>query len=175
MHLQLSSCVIRSWQPADAEALQRHANNRNIWINLRDAFPHPYTAEDAAWFLNHVAQESPETSFAIATSDEAIGGIGLRLGADVHRKTAELGYWLAEPYWGCGIMSEAVAALTRYAFEAFNLQRVYAEPFAASLASARILQKVGFICEGRMCASVFKDGKLQDAFLYARLRDSQNL
>ncbi len=140
MRLELSSCLIRSWPPEDAVSLQRYANNQNIWINLRDEFPHPYTWNDAHSFLRRVTQEKPETIFAIATSAEAIGGIGLRLGSDIHRKTAELGYWLGEPIWGRGIMSQAVLEFTRHAFETFDLQRVYAEPFETNRASARVLE-----------------------------------
>jgi RimJ/RimL family protein N-acetyltransferase len=168
MHLKLQFSLIRSWSAADAAALQRYANNRNIWINLRNIFPHPYTLKDAEAFLNRVTQEKPETTFAIATSTEAIGCIGLRLGQDIHCKTAELGYWLAEPFWGRGIMSEAVTEFSRYAFEAFDLQRIYAEPFESNGASVRVLEKAGFISEGRMSASIFKDDKVQNSFLYAR-------
>ncbi len=171
MHLKLQSCVVRPWSTEDAVALQRHANNRKIWLNLRDVFPHPYTMEDAAAFLSFVAQETPQTTFAIAISSEAIGCIGLRLGVDVHRKTAELGYWMGEPFWGRGIMSEAVAGFVGYAFETFDLQRIYAEPFENNPASIRVLEKARFTCEGRLTASIFKDGKVLDSLLYARLRD----
>ena len=170
MHLNLQSSVIRPWSPTDAVALQRYANNRNIWINLRDAFPHPYTLEDAEAFLNLVTQEEPQMTFAIATASEAIGCIGLRRGMDIHSQTAELGYWLGEPFWGQGIMSEAVTEFSRYAFSAFELQRIYAEPFESNRASVRVLEKAGFVCEARMTASIFKDGKVLDSFLYARLR-----
>lgn len=170
MHLELPLFHIRSWSPADAASIQRYANNPNIWINLRDEFPHPYTLEDALAFLSRVTQEKPETTFAIATSSEAIGGIGLRVGSDIHCKTAELGYWLGEPFWGRGIMSRAVSEFTRHAFEMFHLQRIYAEPFESNRASTRVLEKAGFVCEGRMRASIFKDGKILDSFLYARVR-----
>ena len=172
MNLQLQSSLIRSWSLADAAALQRYANNRNIWINLRDVFPYPYTLENAHAFLSHVTQEKPETTFAIATSSEAIGCIGLRRGHDIHCKTAELGYWLGEPFWGQGIMSEAVTQFCGYAFEAFALQRIYAEPFESNRASVRVLEKAGFVCEGRMSASIFKDGKVLNSFLYARTRNN---
>jgi [ribosomal protein S5]-alanine N-acetyltransferase len=170
MHFKLQTCLLRSWCPSDAVALQRYANNRKIWINLRDVFPHPYTLKDADAFLNLVAQEKPEMTFAIATAFEAIGCIGLRRGLDIHCKTAELGYWLGEPFWGQGIMSEVVAEFSRHAFEMFDLQRIYAEPFESNRASAHILEKAGFVCEGRMTASIFKDGKVLNSFLYARIR-----
>jgi [ribosomal protein S5]-alanine N-acetyltransferase len=172
MELKLQSCVIRSWRVSDAVAVQRYANNRKVWLRLRDLFPHPYTLEDAHAFLGHVTNETPATTFALATPEEAIGCIGLRLGSDVHRKTAELGYWLGEPFWGRGIMSEAVAAFAPWAFETFDLARIYAEPFATNSASARVLSKAGFVCEGRLRASIFKDGQQLDSFLYARLREA---
>lgn len=171
MHLDLPSCVVRSWSFSDAPSLQRYANSRNIWLSLRDGFPHPYTLEDANEFLSRVAQERPETNFAIATSSEAIGGIGLRLGSDVHCKTAELGYWLGEPFWNRGIMSQVATEFTNHAFEVFDLERIYAEPFDNNYASARVLEKAGFHCEGRLRANVFKNNKVLDSFLYARVRD----
>lgn len=170
MHLQLNTCIIRSWHEQDAIALQRHANNRNVWLTLRDIFPHPYGLEDAKAFLNFVSAQTPEATFAIATPSEAIGCIGLTFGVDVHGQTAELGYWLAEPFWGRGIMSEAVAEFTRYAFDAFGIIRIFAEPFANNLASARVLEKAGFICEGTLRANVTKDGKILDSLMYAQLR-----
>ena len=169
MELQLKSCVIRTWSSSDAEAVQRYANNRKIWQNLRDVFPHPYTLDDAHAFLSRVTNEQPSATFAIALPSEAIGCIGLQLGRDVHRKTAELGYWLGEPFWGRGIMSEAVAELTRWAFEAFDLERIFAEPFANNPASMRVLERAGFVCEGRLRSSVFKDGRCLDSFLFARV------
>src|SRR5258708_27472232 len=112
MHYPLKLSSIRSWTPQDAAAVQRYADNRNIWLNLRDAFPHPYGLEDALVFLNQTARAKPETTFAIATPLEAIGCIGLRLGSDVRGKTAELGFWLGEPVSGRELMAEAAAALT---------------------------------------------------------------
>jgi RimJ/RimL family protein N-acetyltransferase len=147
MELKLQSCVSRSWSLSDAVAMQRYANNRKIWLNLRDMFPHPYTLDDAHAFLGYVTNEKPTTTFAIAMPSEAIGCIGLQIGRDVHRKTAELGYWLGEPFWSRGIMSEAVAELTRWAFGMFSLERIYAQPFANNPASVRVLEKAGFVCE----------------------------
>jgi len=172
VELKLKSSVIRPLALSDALAVQRYANNRKIWLNLRDLFPHPYSLEDANRFLNHVTSEKPAKTLAIALPTEAIGCIGLQMGRDVHCKTAELGYWLGEPFWGRGIMTEAVAELTRYAFETFDLERIYAQPFANNTASARVLEKAGFVCEGRLRANVFKDGQRLDSFLYARTREA---
>jgi [ribosomal protein S5]-alanine N-acetyltransferase len=171
MELKLKTCCIRPWRNEDAVSLQRYANNRGIWLNLRDIFPHPYTLANAEVFLGLVAKEEPLATFAIATESEAVGCIGLRLGVDVHRKTAELGYWLGEPYWSRGMMSEAVAAFTTEAFHHYDLVRIFAQPFASNTASIRVLEKTGFTCEGRLRANVLKDGKILDSFLYAKLHE----
>jgi len=167
--------MIRSWCDADLETLQSYANNRKIWLNLRDVFPHPYTIEDARWWIEHTSQENPERSFAIASAEEPIGGIGLIFGDGVHRCSAELGYWLGEPYWGRGIMTRAVSALTEYALKKLPLNRIYAEPFANNLASIRVLEKAGFQREGFLRDSVVKNGEILDQILYARLVSDHNL
>ena len=171
MELVLTKCAIRSWQPEDVPALVRHANNRQVWRNLRDRFPHPYTVRDAGDWIGRATAAVPETHFAIAIGDEAVGGIGLDLQTDVHRRSAELGFWLAEPYWGRGIMSEAVRAMTDFAFATFDLCRVYAEVFEWNPASMRVLEKAGYSCEGRLRKSVTKDGQTIDQVLYAIVRD----
>ena len=96
--LELKTCVVRPFNETDAESVQRYADIRKIWMCLRDLFPHPYTLENAKAFIKFLGQENPLKTCAIATPTEAIGGIGLRLGVDVHRKSAELGFWLAEPF-----------------------------------------------------------------------------
>jgi len=108
--------------------------------------------------------------FAIATREEAIGGIGISINHDVHRLTAELGYWLGEPFWGKGLMTEAVTKFTEYALEHFQLLRIYAEPFANNANSCRVLEKAGHALEGRLRNSAIKDGKVMDQFLYARIK-----
>ncbi len=112
MQLKLKSCDVRSWRTADAEPLARHADNRKIWLNLRDAFPHPYTHHDAREFIRSIRNRTPETTFAIAVNDEAVGSVGFVLRPDVERVSAEIGYWLAEPFWGRGIATDALVALT---------------------------------------------------------------
>lgn len=167
MHLKLTTCDVRSWRTTDVEALARHANNRNIWINLRDAFPHPYTKRDAREFLKSLSQRQPETLFAIAVNDEAVGGIGFVLHPDVERVSAEIGYWLGEPFWGRGIATEALVALTAHAIQTHGLTRVFAVPFASNAASCRVLEKAGYVLEGRLRKSAIKDGRVTDQLQYA--------
>jgi ribosomal-protein-alanine N-acetyltransferase len=170
MQLVLEQCLIRPWRLNDAESLAKHANNRKVWLALRDAFPHPYTIQDAHEFLQQAISERPTTDFCTEIQSLAAGGIGIRLGQDVHRHTAEFGYWLAEDFWGRGIMTEAVVAFIDFCFENFKLRRIYAEPFANNPASARVLEKTGFTFEGRLKNNVLKDGKLLDSLLYARTK-----
>ena len=169
MYRETGKCIIRNWQIQDAPSIVKYANNRKIWLNLRDAFPHPYSLGDAKVFISRVIEADPVTVFAIANPSEAIGGIGLVLGKDVHRFTAEIGYWLAEPYWGMGIMTDAVRCLTTWAFRELKLHRISAEPYATNTASHRVLEKAGFIREGVLRSSAFKDGKILDQYLYSQI------
>ena len=167
MNLTLTSCDVRSWRTSDAESLVEYADNRKIWMNLRDAFPHPYTRREARSFIRTVRERTPETTFAIAVKDEAVGSIGFVLRPDVERVSAEIGYWLAEPFWGRGIATEALIALTQYAIETHHLTRIYALPFAWNTPSCRVLEKAGYSLEARLRRSAIKDGQITDQMQYA--------
>lgn len=167
MNIQLTRATIRSWRLSDAPSLARHANNRKVWLNLRDGFPHPYTHADAVSYIEMALGKNPETLFAICVDDEAVGGIGFTVRSEVERLSAELGYWLGEPFWGKGIVTEAVSAITRYAMREFGLVRIYAMPYITNPASAKVLEKAGYMLEGKMRKAVIKDGKIIDQLLYA--------
>ena len=167
LELTLRTCVVRSWRTSDSDALLRHANNYKIWLNLRDAFPHPYTRQDARAYIRSVRDRVPETTFAIAVEGEAVGSIGFVLRHDVERVSAEIGYWLAEPFWGRGITTEALVAVTRFAIDTHRLTRIYALPFAWNIASCRVLEKAGYVLEARLRQSAIKDGKITDQMQYA--------
>jgi len=170
MEIKLLSCTLRRWKVGDEPSLVRHANNRNVWINLLDGFPHPYTLADAEHWIQHVSRESPIRNFAIEVDGEAVGAIGLHPKRDVYRKSAGIGYWLGESYWGRGIITEAVKALTGYAFSHFDLHRLYAGVFEWNHASMRVLEKAGYTFEARLRKGVTKDGKTIDELIYAFLR-----
>jgi RimJ/RimL family protein N-acetyltransferase len=167
IRLTLNRCEVRSWRTTDADALARYANNRAIWLNLRDAFPHPYTRRDAREYIRGVRQRAPQTGFAITVNDEAIGSIAFVLHRDVERVSAEIGYWLGEPFWGRGIATEALAAVTRHAIDAHGLTRLYAVPFAWNAASCRVLEKAGYALEARLRRSAIKDDAITDQLQYA--------
>ena len=167
MHLTRSATTVRTWRADDAPALARNANNRKIWINVRDRFPSPYTIEDAEGWVRHCARAMPSTDFAIEVDGEAAGGIGVVLHDDVERVSAELGFWLGEPFWGRGITTEALRAVTAHALTAHGLTRIYALPFEWNTASCRVLEKAGYVLEARLRRSAIKDGRVIDQMLYA--------
>jgi len=164
--------ILRAWRRSDIPALIQYANNRRIWLNLRNIFPHPYTrAEADEWIALCESNQGPPTHFAIELQGEAIGGIGCRLLDDVNCKTAEIGYWLGEPFWGRGIATAALKQTNEYTFQIFAVERLQATVFEWNPASARVLEKTGYKLEGRLRRSIFKDGRLGDSLLYARIRE----
>lgn len=167
MRIEAGPCALRAWRRGDEESLVRHANDRDVWINLRDQFPHPYTPADAQAWIGFAGGQAQPTSLAIEVEAHAVGGVSLRLHDDVERVAAELGYWLGKAYWNRGIMTAAVRAMTDYGFEHFALTRVYAVPFAYNVASHRVLEKAGYVCEGVLRRSAIKDEVVTDQLLYA--------
>lgn len=165
--LELTRCVLRPLAESDAPSIARHANNRKIWLNVRDRFPHPYALDDAVEFIQKAAESEHEVIFAIAVNGAAVGTIGLMLKQDVDRVSAEIGYWLGEEYWGQGIVSEAVKAVTAYGITHHQLTRVFAYTFEWNPASARVLEKAGFVLEGHLRRSAIKDGQIVDQRQYA--------
>lgn len=166
--------ILREWRQSDAADVVRYADNEKIARNLRDVFPHPYTLADAENFINSCleADEICQLFRAITVDGHAVGSVGLLLGRDVYQKNAELGYWLAEDFWGRGIMTQTVRQFCREGFSRWDIQRIYAEPFAYNIASRRVLEKAGFTLEGIMRQGVFKRGQVCDSCMYALLRES---
>lgn len=173
MELACPTCRLRPPRPGDAASLARHANDREIWLNLRDRFPHPYALSDAEAYIArvHEGAQDPVTAFAIEVGGEVAGGITLMPGHDIERVSAELGYWLGRAHWGRGVVTDAVRAVTGHAFATLGLRRVFAVPFAHNAASRRVLEKAGYVREGTMRRSAIKDGVLLDQHLYAAYDD----
>ena len=170
MQIEIGPCQLRNLHPADAEALARNANNRNVSRNLRDEFPYPYGLSDAHDWIEFVAGQDPQTHFAIDVEGEAVGVIGITLEEDVYRRSAEVGYWLGEPHWGRGIATAALKAVTEWAFAEFDLVRLYAEVFEWNPASGRVLEKAGYEFEARLRQSIIKEDQVIDALIYAMIR-----
>lgn len=163
---------IRKWHPDDAAALASVLNNRRILDNLRDGIPYPYTEKDALSFILGMLTEDEDSSFsfAVTADDRVIGSIGVFRQQNIHRQTAELGYYLAEEYWGQGIMTEAVRQICADVFANSDILRIYAEPYAYNTASCRVLEKAGFTFEGVLRQNAVKNGRVLDMRMYALLR-----
>ncbi len=157
----------------DAASIRMHADNPHIAQFLRDGFPHPFTLQNAAALIKRF-MESPADKVlarAVCVDDQAVGSIGLFVLDDVYCKTADLAYWLGETYWGYGIMPRAIRSICMDAFSCFDIVRIQAEPFANNTASHSALEKAGFVCEGTLRSRVCKNGHVQDARIYAMLKE----
>jgi ribosomal-protein-alanine N-acetyltransferase len=158
---------IRPWRPEDIDSLVHHADNKSIWLNLRDRFPHPYTRTDAEEFLDRASSLSPQIFFAIDLDGEAVGGVGVVPAEDIERISGELGYWVGEEHWGKGLATLAAREMTTYCFDTLKLHRVWASPFSRNTGSIRVLEKLGFRREGTLIESVIKDGRLESMVILA--------
>ena len=169
--LQYKNIILRSLTDDDATALAQLANNKKIYDNVRDALPHPYTLDDAIFFINLTKQENPQVSFAIEYEGVFCGMIGLIPQKDVYRLTAEIGYWLGEPFWGKGIITKAAAMVTDYGFNELGLIRIHTGIFEHNIASMKVLEKNGYKKECVFEKSVIKNGQILNEHRYAKLKD----
>ena len=166
-------CRIRKWELSDAKDLAAALSNKKVQDNLRDGLPYPYTEQDGKEFISAMlsADENETFAFAITVDNMVIGSIGIFRQGNIHRQTAELGYYIAEEYWGKGIMTEAVKQICAYVFAKSDIIRIYAEPFAYNIASCRVLEKVGFQYEGTLRSNAVKNGKVIDMEMYSLLKE----
>lgn len=171
MDFRLERSTLRPWRTEDVEALVRHANDAAVAGNMSDGFPYPYTHEHAAAWIGRALRMEPQTCFAIEIGGQAAGGIGVVPLDDVYRRSGEIGYWLGRAFWNRGIVTEAVHAVTEFAFRELDLLRVQTGIFEWNPASMRVLEKCGYVREGVQRRAVSKNGRLGDRVLYARLRD----
>jgi [ribosomal protein S5]-alanine N-acetyltransferase len=162
--------TIRPWTSDDLSDLVALADNVQIWNRLRNTFPHPYTRADGEAWLLLMQQMTPVVNFAIEYNGTLAGGIGLILNGDVYVRSAEVGYWIGEPYWGLGIATEALRQMVHHSFIYFDIVRLYAEVFENNKASMRVLEKNGFYLEGVRRKAVFKNDQLMDDYIWVLLR-----
>lgn len=163
-------CTLAPWRPDHTAALVAEANDAAVSANLRNTFPYPYRPGDAADWIAGCLTEDPVRNFAILVDDVVVGGVGLNVLDEVEAGTAEIGYWLGRRHWGKGIATAALTALTGYAFATFDLRRIHAAVYSWNPASARVLEKAGYVLEGRLREAVVKRGRVGDVLVYARLR-----
>jgi RimJ/RimL family protein N-acetyltransferase len=165
-------CIIRKWRLSDASELAVNLSNKKVLNNLRDGLPYPYTVKDAEEYITNMLNSDNDNTFAFAivSDDKVIGSIGVFRCENIHNRTAELGYYIGEPYWGKGIMTEAVRQTCEYVFAHSDILRIFAEPFADNIGSCRVLEKVGFRFEGLLRKNAVKNGEVLDMKMYALVR-----
>lgn len=168
------NCNIRPWKIEDAGDLALALNNKKIHDNLRDGLPFPYTTQDAEGFIHDMLSANKDKiyAFAITIDDKVIGSIGIFRKENIHSRTAEMGYYISENYWGKGIGTIAAKKACNYVFHNTNILRIFAEPFSNNVASCRILEKAGFVCEGVLRRNAVKNGKVLDMKMYSLVNDS---
>ena len=166
-------CKIRKWELSDAKNLAAALSNKKVQDKLRDGLPYPYTEKDGEDFISAMlsADENETFAFAVTVDNIAIGSVGVFRQSNIHRQTAELGYYIAEEYWGRGIMTEAVRQICAYVFDKSDIIRIYAEPFASNIASCRVLEKAGFQYEGTLRSNAVKNGAVADMKMYSLLKE----
>lgn len=167
------TCKIRKWELTDAKDLAAAISNEKVQDNLRDGLPYPYTEQDGVEFISAMlsADEEETFAFAITIDDRVVGSIGVFRQGNIHRQTAELGYYIAEAYWGRGIMTDAVRQICAHVFDKSDIIRIYAEPFAYNVASCRALEKAGFQYEGTLRSNAVKQGRVIDMKMYSLLKE----
>ncbi|MBL7829776.1 MAG: GNAT family N-acetyltransferase [Saprospiraceae bacterium] len=159
-------CKLRPWQQSDIESLVKYANNYKITSKLTNKFKYPYTRQNGEQFINMAVSMNPQQIFAIDLDGEAIGSIGIHPQDDIFCRNAELGYWLAEEFWGKGIATEAVKQIVKYGFETFDIDRIFARPFGSNVASQKLLEKSGFTLEAQFAKTIIKNGTYEDELVY---------
>jgi len=158
--------ILRPYQPSDVESLVKHANNFNISKYLTNKFPFPYEKKDGEAFIRLALSHEPLQIKAIVLDGEVIGSIGVHQLADIYSKSAEIGYWIAEHFWGKGIVPLAIKEMLKYGFETFDIERIFARTTHTNLASQQVLKKSGFIFEASLKDTIFKNGEYFDEFIF---------
>jgi RimJ/RimL family protein N-acetyltransferase len=170
MELKKDNLKLRAFQESDAEQIALLCNNKKIWDNVRDYLPFPYNVDHAIEYIHYCQGENPQTTFAVEYKGEFVGSIGLLQQTDVYRLTAEVGYWIGEPYWGLGIATNALQLITDYGFKTLGLVRIYSGVFDFNKASQRVLEKAGFKLEGIFEKSILKNGTIGSEYRYGLIK-----
>lgn len=159
--------TLRSWHINDVDDLVASANNKNIAQFMADVFPHPYTIENGKTFIMFATTNPNSKIFAIIVDGKPAGSIGLHLQTDILRKNAEIGYWLGEPFWGKGIITKVIPQVLDYGFKNMDIVRVFARIMGNNIASQKVVQKCGFVLEGKYEKTIFKNNEFLDELIYA--------
>lgn len=163
--------TLRKLVETDASNLVKYGNNKKIARNLTDSFPSPYTEEAAHKFINFASTADKAQIRAIDKDGELIGIVGLYIQDDIMCKNAELGYWVAEPFWGQGIATKAIKQAIDMGFKNLDIVRIFARPYGSNKASQRVIEKLGFTKEAHIKQNLYKWGEWEDELIYGLRRE----
>ena len=173
--MELEELKLREFRKTDKDRLVELCNNKKIWDNLRDYIPHPYSAKDAEDFISNCQKEDPVLTFAIEFRGSFTGCIGLVPQKDIYRFSAEIGYWVGEPFWGKGLATRAIQLIVDYGFQQLGMMRIYAGVFDSNKASQKVLEKAGFTFEGISEKAVFKNREFRNEYRYAKVNEIKGI
>lgn len=160
---------LSKWSINYAPSLAENANNKKLWMTMRDEFPSPFTLDDANTYISWILDSDVKTHFAIIYDGVCIGDIHISVHNDIRRHSGVIGYWIGESYWGKGIMTAVLSKFTEYVFDELELERIIAKVFATNKGSIKVLEKVGFKKEGHFEKGIIKEGQYIDQVLYAKV------
>lgn len=158
--------VLRNFTAADKPQLITYLNETNVTRFLSSRIPYPYTEDDAIWWIEQGSKNG--IIRAIEVDGECVGCIGAEPGQFEYAYSAEVGYWLAEPFWGKGYASKALALLIDEVKNTNEIVRLHASVFAGNEVSCKVLEKCGFTAEGHLEKAAYKQGTFYDTHLYAK-------
>ncbi len=165
---------LRPWQANDLEPLVKLADNKRIYDQVRDLFPHPYTIDDGKYWLSVNVGVTPVINFVIEVDGQFAGSIGMVPQTDVYRSNMEIGYWLGEPFWGRGITSKAVELIVNLIWHQYpEVYRIYANTYEHNEASKKALLKNAFELECVHKKGVIKNGQLIDEYVWVKFRPEE--
>ena len=159
---------LRAYKETDIPRLVELANNENVSRYLIDTFPYPYSLQDAEWWLATGSQENGAVTKAIEFEGALVGSVGIQPKSGWKDHSAEIGYWVGEPYWGNGIATRALREMTLMAVGDLGFRRLVAPVLSPNTGSMRVLENCGYALEGILKAEVHKDGVFYDIHHYAK-------
>ena len=157
--------LLREWTLADVDSLAENISNINIWNNVRDGLPYPYTREDAGTYIRVTMDKPYVQDFAIVADGKAVGGIGFIPLCDVERYSAELGYWLSEDYWNKGIGTRFMKMILEYLVNEKSAKAVILDPHQNNPRAVRMYEKAGFKIIKELPKHELREGIMEDCYL----------
>ena len=162
--------LLREYAASDLDRLVQLANNENVSRYLVSTFPYPYTRADAEWWIGTGSKQNGAITRVIEYQGLLAGSVGITPQSGWRDHLGEIGYWVAEDFWGQGVATAALRQMTEYAFDSRGFRKLYAPVLAPNIASMKVLEKCGYEREAILKNDVQKGGSYFDIHQFARQR-----